>query len=68
MIYDFVFILFRRWIRLLFGREFSLNRLLILWDALFADGMSLDLVDFVYLAMLINLRGVCKCITILKLI
>ncbi|XP_057292918.1 TBC1 domain family member 5-like isoform X2 [Hydractinia symbiolongicarpus] len=47
-----------RWIRLLFGREFSLNRLLILWDALFADGMSLDLVDFVYLAMLINLRGV----------
>ncbi|XP_047137114.1 TBC1 domain family member 5 isoform X2 [Hydra vulgaris] len=47
-----------RWVRLLFGREFSLNKLLTLWDALFAEGAILDLVDFVFLAMLINLRGV----------
>ncbi|XP_065665068.1 TBC1 domain family member 5 isoform X4 [Hydra vulgaris] len=47
-----------RWVRLLFGREFSLNKLLTLWDALFAEGALLDLVDFVFLAMLINLRGV----------
>ena len=55
-----LFPLCSRWIRLLYGREFSIPRLLTLWDGLFADGISLDLVDYIYLAMLINLRGVCK--------
>ncbi len=36
-----------RWLRLLFGREFSLQDLLVLWDAIFADGISLCLVDYV---------------------
>jgi len=47
-----------RWIRLLFGREFSISRLLTLWDAIFGDGPVLDLLDYVYIAMLINLRAV----------
>ena len=49
-----------RWVRLLFGREFPMNRLLILWDAIFASGMALELVEYIYVAMLIHLRGVCK--------
>jgi len=46
-----------RWVRLLFGREFALPRLLTLWDAIFADAPSLALVDYICLSMLINLRG-----------
>jgi len=46
-----------RWIRLLFGREYPLPSLLYLWDAMFADGRSSDLVDFIFIAMLINIRS-----------
>uniref|UniRef100_A0A9J8CJ85 TBC1 domain family, member 5 n=1 Tax=Cyprinus carpio carpio TaxID=630221 RepID=A0A9J8CJ85_CYPCA len=35
-----------RWVRLLFGREFPLQDLLVVWDALFADSITLDLVDY----------------------
>ncbi|KAG1683196.1 TBC1 domain family member 5 [Nymphon striatum] len=45
-----------RWLRLLFGREFSLQDLLVVWDALFADGPSLGLVDYVFVSMLIYIR------------
>ncbi|XP_048366669.1 TBC1 domain family member 5 isoform X2 [Sphaerodactylus townsendi] len=45
-----------RWVRLLFGREFSLQDLLVIWDALFADSITLDLVDYVFLAMLLYIR------------
>ncbi|KAK9236545.1 rab-GTPase-TBC domain-containing protein [Lipomyces kononenkoae] len=46
-----------RWIRLLFGREFDFARLLNLWDCLFAaDAQSLDLVDFVCVALLLRIR------------
>nr|XP_044992138.1 TBC1 domain family member 5 isoform X2 [Jaculus jaculus] len=45
-----------RWVRLLFGREFPLQDLLVVWDALFADGLSLSLVDYVFLAMLLYIR------------
>lgn len=45
-----------RWIRLLFGREFSLQDLLVLWDAIFADSRTLDLVDYLFIAMLIHIR------------
>lgn len=45
-----------RWIRLLFGREFSLQDLLVLWDSIFADSESLDLVDYLFVAMLIHIR------------
>eukprot|EP00795_Rhopilema_esculentum_P014484 gene14484-5547_t len=46
-----------RWIRLLFGREYPLPGLLYLWDAMFADGRTLDLADFVFIAMLMHIRN-----------
>ena len=45
-----------RWIRLLFGREFPMDDVLVLWDALFADGPMLDLVDYIYISMLEAIR------------
>ena len=51
-----------RWVRLLFGREFTMQDLLVLWDALFADGVSFDLLDYVFLAMLLYLRDARKCV------
>ncbi|KAM9187705.1 TBC1 domain family member 5 isoform 1-T1 [Dugong dugon] len=45
-----------RWVRLLFGREFPLQDLLVVWDALFADGVSLGLVDYIFIAMLLYIR------------
>ena len=46
----------RRWIRLLFGREFPLDDVLLLWDALFAEDPTLALIDFICVAMLIRIR------------
>uniref|UniRef100_A0A8C6ERF5 TBC1 domain family member 5 n=1 Tax=Marmota marmota marmota TaxID=9994 RepID=A0A8C6ERF5_MARMA len=46
----------KRWVRLLFGREFPLQDLLVVWDALFADGLSLSLVDYIFIAMLLYIR------------
>jgi len=34
--------------------------LLMLWDAIFSDGISFDLVDYVFLAMLLYLREASK--------
>lgn len=48
-----------RWIRLLFGREFSLKDTLSVWDVLFAEGLSLSLVDMTCLAMLLRIRWQC---------
>lgn len=45
-----------RWLRLLFGREFAMQDLLVLWDAIFADGVSFDLVDYIFVAMMMFLR------------
>ncbi|NP_001272922.1 TBC1 domain family member 5 isoform b [Mus musculus] len=45
-----------RWVRLLFGREFPLQDLLVVWDALFADSLNLSLVDYVFTAMLLYIR------------
>ncbi|KAK4987014.1 hypothetical protein LTR66_007711 [Elasticomyces elasticus] len=45
-----------RWIRLLFGREFPFDDLLELWDLLFAEDPSLELVDLISLAMLLRIR------------
>ncbi|XP_078451148.1 LOW QUALITY PROTEIN: TBC1 domain family member 5 [Lampetra fluviatilis] len=45
-----------RWVRLLFGREFPLQDLLALWDAIFADSANLSLVDYMFVAMLQNIR------------
>ena len=51
---------FSRWIRLLFGREFPMQDLLVLWDAIFADGIGFDLVDYIFVAMLLYIRDHCK--------
>ncbi|XP_063607723.1 TBC1 domain family member 5-like isoform X4 [Penaeus indicus] len=46
-----------RWIRLLFGREFSLQDLLMVWDAIFSDSQpTFPLVDFLTIAMLSFIR------------
>lgn len=45
-----------RWLRLLFGREFSIHDLLIVWDAIFADSNTFDIVDHIFVAMLISIR------------
>ena len=50
----------RRWVRLLFGREFTFQDLIVLWDAIFADSAMLDLVDYIFVAMLIKIRELCK--------
>ncbi|XP_066300975.1 TBC1 domain family member 5-like isoform X2 [Branchiostoma lanceolatum] len=46
-----------RWIRLLFGREFPLQDLLFLWDAIFSDGISFGLVDYIFVAMLLYIKN-----------
>jgi TBC1 domain family protein 5 len=45
-----------RWIRLLFGREFDFDAVLTLWDVIFAEDSSLELVDHVCIAMLLRIR------------
>lgn len=45
-----------RWIRLLFGREFPLDDVLNVWDALFAIDSTLELVDMIAIAMLLRIR------------
>ena len=46
----------RRWIRLLYGREFPFEDILALWDTLFAEDPELDLIDLVCVAMLLRIR------------
>ena len=46
----------RRWIRLLFGREFPFEEVLRLWDVIFAEDPTLDLVDLICVAMLLRIR------------
>ncbi|KAL4881149.1 rab-GTPase-TBC domain-containing protein [Aspergillus karnatakaensis] len=45
-----------RWMRLLFGREFPFQEMLVIWDFLFAEGLRLELIDFVCVAMLLRVR------------
>ncbi|GAB1731933.1 hypothetical protein NU195Hw_g9107t1 [Hortaea werneckii] len=45
-----------RWIRLLFGREFPFDDVLTMWDVMFAEDTSLELVDYVCLAMILRIR------------
>lgn len=46
--------------RLLFGREFPFEDMLVMWDHLFAEGLRPELVDFVCIAMLLRIRWQCK--------
>ncbi|KAJ5232253.1 hypothetical protein N7468_005209 [Penicillium chermesinum] len=45
-----------RWMRLLFGREFPFDDVLMMWDVFFAHGLRSDLVDFTCIAMLLRIR------------
>ncbi|KAL3474192.1 rab-GTPase-TBC domain-containing protein [Aspergillus californicus] len=45
-----------RWMRLLFGREFPFQDMLVIWDHLFAEGLRTELIDFVCVAMLLRVR------------
>ncbi|KAL0271183.1 UNVERIFIED_CONTAM: hypothetical protein PYX00_008359 [Menopon gallinae] len=46
-----------RWLRLLFGREFPFQELLVLWDAIFAVD-NFELVNYVVVAMLTAIRSI----------
>ncbi|KAI7897609.1 rab-GTPase-TBC domain-containing protein [Cokeromyces recurvatus] len=45
-----------RWIRLLFGREFDIYELLKLWDAIFAQDPTLQIVEYICLVILLHMR------------
>ena len=45
-----------RWVRLLFGRDFSFDDVITLWDAIFAWGQGLGLIDYVAVTMLMYMR------------
>lgn len=46
--------------RLLWGREFPFDDVLVMWDFLFAHGLRSDLVDFTCIAMLLRIRWQCQ--------
>ena len=45
-----------RWIRLLFGREFAFDDILNVWDVIFAEDPTLEIVDHICLAMLLRIH------------
>jgi TBC1 domain family member 5 len=45
-----------RWIRLLFGREFAFDEMLTLWDIIFAEDATLEIVDHICLTMLLRIH------------
>lgn len=40
--------------------------LLVIWDAVFADGIGFDLVDYIFVAMLLYIRDLCKLVKVLN--
>ena len=44
----------------MFGREFHIEDVLVLWDGIFAHDQHLSLVDHICVAMLIYLRSHCR--------
>jgi len=46
-----------RWLRVMFGLEFSKPDLLLLWDAIFGAGNHFALVDYIVAAMLMVIRN-----------
>ncbi|KJE95089.1 TBC1 domain family protein [Capsaspora owczarzaki ATCC 30864] len=45
-----------RWVRLLVGREFHMDDVITIWDAIFADSPFLSLIDYFCVAMLLYIR------------
>lgn len=53
--------IFSRWLRLLFGREFPLMDLLVLWDTILTEpSEDFSIIDPIFVATLILLRVQCK--------
>lgn len=50
---------YRRWLRVLFGREFPLQDVLVLWDVILAEGKDFSLAGYILVAMLIVIRTPC---------
>lgn len=46
-----------RWIRMIFTREFALDDAIAIWDGLFASAGSLELIDYICIAMLLRIRN-----------
>lgn len=49
-----------RWIRLLFGREFPFDEVLIVWDLLMSENLRPELIDIVCITMILRIRWQCK--------
>jgi hypothetical protein len=47
----------RRWLRLLFTREFPLDEAMMLWDGLLACDPTFELAEWVCVAMLLRIRN-----------
>ncbi|EPS44281.1 hypothetical protein H072_1730 [Dactylellina haptotyla CBS 200.50] len=45
-----------RWIRLMFGREFTFDETLGLWDGIFVEDPTLQIVDYISIAMMLRIR------------
>lgn len=45
-----------RWIRLMFGREFTFDETLGLWDGIFVEDPTLQIVDYISVAMILRIR------------
>lgn len=45
-----------RWMRLLFGREFEFDSVLTLWDVVIAEDQTLEICEFICIAMLLRIR------------
>ncbi|OAF68769.1 hypothetical protein A3Q56_03463 [Intoshia linei] len=46
-----------RWLRLLFGREFVIDELLFLWDAIFANANQFNLVNYIFITLLLYIKN-----------
>ncbi|KAK6534193.1 hypothetical protein TWF281_005526 [Arthrobotrys megalospora] len=45
-----------RWIRLMFGREFTFDETLGFWDGIFVEDPTLQIVDYISVAMILRIR------------
>lgn len=59
--------LFSRWLRLLFGREYTLLDLLVMWDAIIGVGDDLKFTYYILVAMLIRIRDKCMFVVLIML-
>ena len=54
---DSQFVDFARWVRLLCTREFIMESVFIMWDAIFASSEDFALLDFICVAMVVFVRS-----------